>query len=63
MAGFEFLPEAEAEFIEQIAYYAGIRRELGLRFQEAVAQAIAAQAEGQSLNTLAPEAWAQRAAA
>ena len=40
MASFEFLPEAEAEFIEQIAYYAGIRRELGLRFQEAVAQAI-----------------------
>jgi hypothetical protein len=40
MASFEFPPEAEAEFIEQIAYYAGIRRELGLRFQEAVAQAI-----------------------
>jgi hypothetical protein len=40
MASFEFLPEAEAEFIEQIAYYAAIRRELGLRFQEAVAQAI-----------------------
>jgi toxin ParE1/3/4 len=40
MASFEFLPEAEAEFIEQIAYYAGIRRELGLRFQESVAQAI-----------------------
>ena len=39
MASFEFLPEAEAEFIEQIAYYAGIRRELGLRFQEAVVQA------------------------
>lgn len=40
MASFDFLPEAEAEFIEQIASYAGIRRELGLRFQEAVAQAI-----------------------
>lgn len=44
MASFRFLPEAEAEFIEQIAYYASIRRELGSRFEEAVAQAIRAAA-------------------
>lgn len=40
MASFRFLPQAEAELVEQIAYYAAIRPELGARFQQAVDTAV-----------------------
>lgn len=45
MADFRFLPQAEVEFLAQIAYYASIRTELGVRFQNAVARAVRAAAE------------------
>lgn len=35
-----FLPPAEAELLEGISYYAAIHRELGCRFEQAVAQAV-----------------------
>ncbi|MFT4241017.1 MAG: type II toxin-antitoxin system RelE/ParE family toxin [Acidovorax sp.] len=41
---FRFLPPAEAELLEGISYYAAIRPELGLQFEQAVAQAIRAAA-------------------
>jgi len=37
---FRFLPPAEAELLEGIGYYAAIRPELGVRFEQAVAQAV-----------------------
>lgn len=37
---FRFLPPAEAELIEGISYYSGITAELGLRFEQAVADAV-----------------------
>ena len=36
---FRFLAPAEAELLEAIAYYAAIRAELGVRFEEAVSSA------------------------
>ncbi|MFO1267334.1 MAG: type II toxin-antitoxin system RelE/ParE family toxin [Rubrivivax sp.] len=40
MASFRFLPPAEAELLQQISYYSAIRPELGIRFEEAVANAV-----------------------
>ena len=37
---FRFLPPAEAELREGIAYYSSIRRELGSRFEQAIAEAV-----------------------
>jgi len=37
---FRFLPQAQAELFEGIAYYAAIRPELGLRFEQAISEAI-----------------------
>ena len=37
---FRFLAPAEAELLEAIAYYATIRTDLGVRFEEAVSAAI-----------------------
>lgn len=37
---FRFLPPAEAELLEAISYYAAIQSELGIRFEEAVAEAV-----------------------
>jgi plasmid stabilization system protein ParE len=35
-----FLPSAEAELLEGISYYSAIRPELGIRFEQAVAEAV-----------------------
>jgi toxin ParE1/3/4 len=40
MADLRFLPEAEDELMRQIAYYASIRPELGVRFEAAVAETV-----------------------
>jgi plasmid stabilization system protein ParE len=40
VANFRFLPPAEAELLQQIAYYAEIQPELGVKFEEAVADAV-----------------------
>ena len=40
MASFRFLPAAEAEFLRQISHYSAIRAELGVKFEEAVAEAV-----------------------
>ena len=37
---FRFLPPAEAELLEGISYYSAIRPELGVRFEQAVAEAV-----------------------
>ena len=37
---FRFLPPAQAELLEGISYYSAIRAELGLRFEQAVADAV-----------------------
>jgi toxin ParE1/3/4 len=37
---FRFLPPAEAELLEGISYYAAIESELGVRFEQAVAEAV-----------------------
>ena len=37
---FRFLPPAEEELLEAISYYAAIQSELGIRFEEAVAEAV-----------------------
>ena len=37
---FRFLPPAQAELLEGISYYSTIRAELGLRFEQAVADAV-----------------------
>ncbi len=37
---FRFLPPAEAELLEAISYYSAIRPELGMRFEQAVAEAV-----------------------
>ena len=37
---FRFLPPAEAELLEAVAYYAAIRAELGVRFEQAVSHAV-----------------------
>jgi plasmid stabilization system protein ParE len=37
---FRFLPPAEAELLQQISYYSAIQPELGIRFEEAVAEAV-----------------------
>jgi plasmid stabilization system protein ParE len=37
---FRFLPAAQAELLEGISYYAAIRPELGVRFEQAVARAV-----------------------
>ncbi|MFT3821788.1 MAG: type II toxin-antitoxin system RelE/ParE family toxin [Rubrivivax sp.] len=40
MAEFRFLPPAEAELLQQISYYSAVRPELGVQFEEAVAEAV-----------------------
>lgn len=40
MASFRFLPPAEEELLQQIAYYSSVRSELGIQFEEAVAEAV-----------------------
>ena len=40
VADFRFLPPAEAELLKQIAYYAEIQPALGIKFEEAVADAV-----------------------
>jgi plasmid stabilization system protein ParE len=37
---FRFLPPAQAELFDGISYYSAIRAELGLRFEQAVADAV-----------------------
>ena len=37
---FRFLPPAEAELLEGISYYSAFRPELGMRFEQAVAEAV-----------------------
>lgn len=37
---FRFLPPAEADLLDAIAYYAAIQQDLGLRFEQAVADAV-----------------------
>lgn len=37
---FRFLPPAQAELFEGISYYAAISAELGLRFEQAIADAV-----------------------
>ena len=37
---FRFLPPAEEELLEAISYYAAIQSKLGIRFEEAVAEAV-----------------------
>ena len=37
---FRFLPQARAELFDGISYYAAIRPELGLRFEQAISEAI-----------------------
>ena len=37
---FRFLPHAQAELLEGVSYYSAIRAELGLRFEQAVADAV-----------------------
>ena len=37
---FRFLPSAEVELLEAISYCAAIQSELGIRFEEAVAEAV-----------------------
>ena len=37
---FRFLPPAEAELLDGISYYSAIKAELGLRFEQAVADAV-----------------------
>jgi toxin ParE1/3/4 len=37
---FRFLPQAQAELLDGIAYYAAIGKDLGLRFELMVAQAV-----------------------
>jgi toxin ParE1/3/4 len=45
VAEFRFLPPAQAELIEQISYYSAIQPELGVRFEEAAADAVRRAAE------------------
>lgn len=45
MASFRFLPPAEVEPLQQISYYAYMRTELGVKFEEAVAEAVTRAAE------------------
>ena len=40
VASFRFLPPAEAELLQQISYYSSVRPELGVKFEEAVADAV-----------------------
>jgi plasmid stabilization system protein ParE len=40
VASFRFLPPAEEELLQQIAYYSSVRSELGIQFEEAVAEAV-----------------------
>lgn len=40
MGSFRFLPPAEDELLQQISYYSSIRPELGVKFEEAVADAV-----------------------
>jgi plasmid stabilization system protein ParE len=37
---FRFLPPAQAELLDGVSYYSGIRAGLGLRFEQAVADAV-----------------------
>lgn len=37
---FRFLPPAQTELLEGVSYYAAIRPELGIRFEQAVAEAV-----------------------
>jgi plasmid stabilization system protein ParE len=37
---FQFLPPAEAELLEAVAYYAAFRPDLGVRFEQAVSHAV-----------------------
>jgi toxin ParE1/3/4 len=37
----QFLPDAEAEFLKEIAYYSDAREGLGIKFREAVMAAVA----------------------
>jgi toxin ParE1/3/4 len=37
---FRFLPPAQADLLDGISYYSAIRPELGLRFEQAVADAV-----------------------
>jgi toxin ParE1/3/4 len=41
MKTIRFLPEAETEFLDEVAYYANIRRALGEQFRQAVQSALA----------------------
>ena len=40
MSGFRFLPQAEAELLEQVSYYSAIRPELGSKLARAVDTAV-----------------------
>lgn len=50
MADFRFLPQAQAEYFEQVAYYGRIRLDLGLRFADAVADAVRAAAQNPEIG-------------
>ena len=48
----QFLPDAEAEFLKEIAYYSNAREGLGIKFREAVMAAVAAQLRTQATARL-----------
>ncbi len=50
MLGYEYHPEAEAEYLAEVVYYSGLTEELGLRFVKEVEIAITRARQF-------PEAW------